>query len=76
MYYVIYLGSTALDLFKYYVEDLKSRFHEEKKIIKEVLKENSFIVDVWYLFYLYKDFFFTILLTLFRYILHLKSLLE
>lgn len=48
--YVIYLGSTALDLFKFYVEDLKSRFHEEKKIIKEILKENSFIVDVRYLF--------------------------
>ncbi|VVC43795.1 Hypothetical protein CINCED_3A020008 [Cinara cedri] len=39
-------GSTALDLFKFYVEDLKSRFHEEKKIIKEILKENSFIIDV------------------------------
>lgn len=43
------LGSTALDLFKFYVEDLKSRFHEEKKIIKEILKENSFIIDVSYL---------------------------
>lgn len=43
---LIYLGSTALDLFKFYVEDLKSRFHEEKKIIKEILKENSFMVDV------------------------------
>uniref|UniRef100_A0A2H8TYT3 Pre-mRNA-processing factor 40 B n=1 Tax=Melanaphis sacchari TaxID=742174 RepID=A0A2H8TYT3_9HEMI len=39
-------GSTALDLFKFYVEDLKSRFHEEKKIIKEILKEHSFLVDV------------------------------
>jgi len=28
------------------VEDLKSRFHEEKKIIKEILKENTFIIDV------------------------------
>jgi pre-mRNA-processing factor 40 len=27
-------GSTPLDLFKFYVEDLKSRFYEEKKIIK------------------------------------------
>lgn len=43
------LGSTALDLFKFYVEDLKSRFHEEKKIIKEILKENSFMIDVSYL---------------------------
>jgi len=41
-------GSTALDLFKFYVADLKSRFHEEEKIIKEILKENSFIIDVSY----------------------------
>jgi hypothetical protein len=27
-------GSTPLDLFKFYVEDLKLRFYEEKKIIK------------------------------------------
>ncbi|XP_050432736.1 pre-mRNA-processing factor 40 homolog B [Adelges cooleyi] len=39
-------GSTALDLFKFYVEDLKSRFHEEKKIIKDILKEHSFFVDI------------------------------
>ena len=32
-------GSTPLDLFKFYVEDLKSRFYSEKKIIKEILKE-------------------------------------
>lgn len=32
------LGSTALDLFKFYVEDLKARFHDEKKMIKEILK--------------------------------------
>merc|ERR1719495_1124730 len=35
-------GSTPLDLFKFYVEDLKSRFHDEKKIIKEILKEKTF----------------------------------
>ena len=35
-------GSTPLDLFKFYVEDLKSRFHSEKKIIKEILREKSF----------------------------------
>jgi len=35
-------GSTPLDLFKFYVEDLKSRFHDEKKIIKEILKEKDF----------------------------------
>lgn len=38
-------GSTPLDLFKFYVEDLKARFHDEKKIIKEILKEKEFIVE-------------------------------
>ncbi|CAH1134769.1 unnamed protein product [Ceutorhynchus assimilis] len=37
-------GSTPLDLFKYFVEDLKSRFHDEKKIIKDILKEKEFDV--------------------------------
>merc|ERR1719397_2052636 len=37
-------GSTPLDLFKYYVEDLKARFSEEKKIIKEILKEKNYDV--------------------------------
>ena len=31
-------GSTPLDLFKFYVEELKARFHDEKKIIKDILK--------------------------------------
>lgn len=31
-------GSTPLDLFKFYVEDLKARFHDERKIVKEILK--------------------------------------
>ena len=31
-------GSTPLDLFKFYVEDLKARFHDEKKIVKEILR--------------------------------------
>ncbi|VEN63886.1 unnamed protein product [Callosobruchus maculatus] len=39
-------GSTPLDLFKFYVEDLKSRFHDEKKIIKEILKEKEFEVRI------------------------------
>jgi pre-mRNA-processing factor 40 len=39
-------GSTPLDLFKFYVEDLKSRYYEEKKIIKEILKEKSFDMTV------------------------------
>ncbi|XP_055918843.1 pre-mRNA-processing factor 40 homolog A [Eupeodes corollae] len=37
-------GSTPLDLFKFYVEDLKARFHDEKKIIREILKEKQFQV--------------------------------
>lgn len=39
-------GSTPLDLFKFYVEDLKARFHDEKKIIKEILKDRGFEVKV------------------------------
>lgn len=39
-------GSTPLDLFKFFVEELKSRFHDEKKIIKEILKEKGFDVQV------------------------------
>ncbi|XP_072939265.1 pre-mRNA-processing factor 40 homolog A [Epargyreus clarus] len=37
-------GSTPLDLFKFYVENLKARFHDEKKVIKEILKEKEFDV--------------------------------
>lgn len=40
------IGSTPLDLFKFYVENLKARFHDEKKIIKEILKEKNFSVQV------------------------------
>ncbi|MEE6471227.1 hypothetical protein FKM82_009221 [Ascaphus truei] len=39
-------GSTPLDLFKFYVEELKARFHDEKKIIKDILKDRNFSVDV------------------------------
>ncbi|XP_055543926.1 pre-mRNA-processing factor 40 homolog A [Wyeomyia smithii] len=39
------IGSTPLDLFKFYVENLKARFHDEKKIIKEILKEKEFLVQ-------------------------------
>ncbi|KAG8182480.1 hypothetical protein JTE90_020398 [Oedothorax gibbosus] len=39
-------GSTPLDLFKFYVEELKARFHDEKKIIKELLKDKGFTVEV------------------------------
>jgi pre-mRNA-processing factor 40 len=36
---------TPLDLFKLYVEDLKVKFHEDKKSIKEMLKERKFEID-------------------------------
>lgn len=39
-------GSTPLDLFKFYVNDLKSRFYLEKKVIKEILKEKNFELAV------------------------------
>lgn len=34
-------GSTPLDLFKFYVDDLRQRLPEEKKIIKDILKVRS-----------------------------------
>jgi pre-mRNA-processing factor 40 len=40
------LGSTPLDLFKLYVEDLKARFHDEKKVVKEILKDRGYTIDV------------------------------
>ncbi|XP_074658879.1 pre-mRNA-processing factor 40 homolog A-like isoform X1 [Tubulanus polymorphus] len=39
-------GSTPLDLFKFYVEDLKARFHDEKKIIKEIIREKNYQIEV------------------------------
>lgn len=39
-------GSTPLDLFKFYVEDLKARFSEEKRLMKEILKEKDFSVNI------------------------------
>ncbi|XP_070565140.1 pre-mRNA-processing factor 40 homolog B-like isoform X2 [Ptychodera flava] len=39
-------GSTPLDLFKFYVEELKARFHDEKKIIKDILRDKNFNVEV------------------------------
>lgn len=35
------LGSTSLDLFKFYVEDLKDKFADEKKLIKDIIKVNE-----------------------------------
>lgn len=34
-------GSNPLDLFKFYVEDLKARYEDEKLLIKDILKENK-----------------------------------
>lgn len=39
-------GSSPLDLFKFYVEDLKSRYQDEKKVIREILKEKGFDIQV------------------------------
>ena len=39
-------GSTPLDLFKLYVEELKIKYHEDKRTIKEVLKEKRFEVEI------------------------------
>ncbi len=35
-----------MDLFKLYVEDLKARFHDEKKVIKEILKDKGYTIDI------------------------------
>lgn len=40
------LGSTPLDLFKFYVEDLKARFHDEKKVVKEILKDRGYTIEI------------------------------
>lgn len=39
-------GSTALDLFKFYVEDLKSRYEDEKKIIHDILEDRKFTITL------------------------------
>ncbi|XP_045560394.1 pre-mRNA-processing factor 40 homolog A isoform X6 [Salmo salar] len=46
VYGVYSAGSTPLDLFKFYVEDLKARYHDEKRIIKDILKDKNFLVEV------------------------------
>lgn len=38
-------GSTPLDLFKFYVDQLKANYHDDKKLIKEILKERKFNVQ-------------------------------
>ena len=42
----LYPGSTPLDLYKFYVEDLKARFYDEKKIIKDIMKDRHY--EVYY----------------------------
>lgn len=39
-------GSTALDLFKFYVEDLKARYEDEKQIINEILRDRNFNITL------------------------------
>lgn len=39
-------GSTPLDLFKFYVEDLKARYEDEKQIINEILKARNFTITL------------------------------
>ncbi|UJR31939.1 hypothetical protein I4U23_019412 [Adineta vaga] len=39
-------GSTPLDLFKLYVDDLKARFHDEKKIVKDILRDKGYTIDI------------------------------
>lgn len=35
-----------MDLFKLYVDDLKARYHEEKKLIREILKEKNIEIEL------------------------------
>jgi len=37
-------GSTPMDLFKFYVEDLKVKYHDDKKLIKDIIKDKHFHV--------------------------------
>lgn len=39
-------GSTPLDLFKFYVEDLKARYEDEKQIINDILKARNFNITL------------------------------
>lgn len=48
MVVIFLLGSTPLDLFKFYVEDLKGRFHDEKKVIKQILKVSDLECQFFY----------------------------
>lgn len=39
-------GSTPLDLFKFYVDDLKATLHDDKRAVKEILKVKNFSVEM------------------------------
>lgn len=41
---VLVSGSNPLDLFKFYVEELKARYEDEKQIIKDILRKKEFDV--------------------------------
>jgi hypothetical protein len=34
-------GSTALDLFKFYADDLKTQFYKDRKIAKDIIQEKG-----------------------------------
>ena len=38
-------GSTPLDLFKFYIEDIKDRFPDEKKMLKDMMKDHNLTVE-------------------------------
>lgn len=40
-----FAGSTPLDLFKFYVDNLKRRYEEEKQVIKSILRDKQFQVS-------------------------------
>ena len=39
-------GSTPLDLFKFYIEDIKDRFPDEKKMLKDMMKDHNITVEM------------------------------
>jgi len=39
-------GSTALDLFKFYVEDLRSRYEQDKKLIRDIIHDLEFQISL------------------------------
>ena len=39
-------GSTPLDLFKFYVEDLKEQYGQDRRVIKDILNDQKKAVQV------------------------------